>query len=117
MSENNRRTWGGLVLETRVEYGHAARKNRGRHSGTKVHRVISEYVVDLEPGYEPKPGTVGHVFLVGERKLDGIGRTVRTPRVPVLFACRPACGCCQGQHGARPYPGLTEDKVTCEKCK
>lgn len=111
------RTWGGLVLETRAEYGHAARRNRGRYAGRKIHRLISEYVVGLEPGYVPAPGTVGERFLTGERKLDAIGRTVRTPGVPVLFACRPACGCCQGQHGGSPSPGLTAESVTCDTCR
>lgn len=33
------REWGGLILETRYEFGKAARRNRGNYSGEKVHRL------------------------------------------------------------------------------
>jgi len=96
------KTWGGLVLETHVEYGHAARRNRGRYAGQKIHKLFCEYVVGLEDGYRPQPGTVGAAYL-------------RTGK-PVLFSARPACGCCQGQMAGSPRARLTAEHVTCEKC-
>lgn len=102
MTTATTRTWGGLILEMRIEYGSAARRNRGRYAGQKVHRLISEYVVGLEAGHQPRPGSCGAAFL-----RDG---------KPVLFACSPACGCTQGQHAGRPFPGLTAERVTCAKC-
>lgn len=100
------RTWGGLILQTRVEYGTAARRNRGRYAGHKIHRLISEYVVGLTPGHVPAPGTVSAAFARSGR--------------PQLFSCHPACGCTQGQHAGRPaynLPGRNPaDSVTCTKC-
>jgi hypothetical protein len=94
------RTWGGLVLESRVEYGSAARKGRGRYAGQKVHRLGCEYVVGVIEGHIP--GEIGRAFLrTGE---------------PQLFSCHPACGCTQGQHAGKPYAKLTAADVTCEKC-
>lgn len=98
-----RRTRDGLVLEDRVEYGGAARRNRGSYSGTKTHRLWCWYVVDLEPGYEPPAGTFGAVFL-------------KTGR-PVLYSCYPVCGCTDGQHAGKPVAGKTEADVNCGKCK
>lgn len=96
------RTWSGLILESRTEFGSAARKNRGRHAGAKVHRLHSEYVVGLEDGHTPHPSSYGAIF-----QLTG---------KPVLFSCRPFCGCTQGQKAGKPT-GQTEADVTCEKCK
>lgn len=93
------REWSGLILETRYETGSAARRNRGAYSGTKIHRICSEYVVGLSDGKKPAPGTIGAVWL--------------RERQPVLFSSYPMCGCTIGQHAARPVAGAT---VTCEKC-
>lgn len=96
------REWGGLILETRVEYGSAARKNRGRYAGAKVHRLRCEYVIGVVPGSEHRPGSCGAMFL-------GSGK-------PLLFNARPSCGCTSGQRAGQPFPGLTAEHVTCEKC-
>jgi len=97
------RTWSGLILESRTEYGSAARRNRGRYAGVKIHVLRSEYVVGLEPGYVPRPGSFGALFANGGK--------------PVLFSCAPACGCTGGQRAGRPSPGLTDSDVTCAVCK
>lgn len=97
-----KRTWSGLVLESTIKYGCAARRNRGRYAGHKFHRLHCEYVVGLEPGYEPRPGTLGAAF-----KREG---------KPVLFSCHPCCGCTSGQMAGLPSERLTEADVTCEKC-
>jgi len=95
------RTWNNLILETRTEYGSAARRNRGRHSGHKIHRLNCEYVIGVVDESQAS-GEVGHKFL-------------KTGN-PVLFSVWPACGCTQGQMAGLPYPKLTAEHVTCEKC-
>lgn len=102
-AEPVRRVWSNeYVLESRTEYGVAARGNRSQHSGQKIHRLQTEYIVGIVEGVEPRPGTLGAEFK-------------RTGK-PVLFSCRPACGCCQGQHAGRPFPKLGPADVTCSKC-
>jgi len=96
------RTWSNLILETRTEYGSAARRNRGRYAGHKVHRLRCEYVVGVVEGSEHRPGSCGAAFL-------------RTGQ-PVLFGVEPACMCTQGQHAGQPSPRLTAEDVNCEKC-
>jgi hypothetical protein len=97
------RTWGGLILETRFEFGKAAHRNRGNYSGQKIHALWTEYVVGLVEGEVPRPGTVG-------------ARFQKTGK-PVLFSVSPRCGATQGQHAGQPYPNLTAGDVTCERCK
>ena len=97
------REWGGLILETRYEFGKAARRNRGNYSGEKVHRLWCEYIVGLVAGETPRPGSLG-------------ARFQKTGK-PTLFSARPRCGATQGQHSGAPYPELTADDVTCERCK
>jgi len=92
----------GYILERRTEYGHAARRNRGRYVGRTIHRIIAEYIVGLEPGSEHRPGTYGATFQ-------------RTGK-PVLYYAAPACHCTQGSHAAQPLAGLTAADVTCKKC-
>lgn len=92
-----------MKTETRIEYGVAARRNRGSYTGQKTHRLVCTYIIGLDEGEEPRPGTYARSF-----KQTG---------EPVLLSCHPACGCTQGQHAGRPVPGRTEADVTCEKCK
>jgi hypothetical protein len=99
---NDYRCWGGLLLETRVEYGSAARRNRGRWAGQKCHRLLSEYVVGVIPGTDHRVGSYGYTFLKTGKE--------------VLFACSPACGCTRGQLAGRPVAGKTAADVTCTKC-
>lgn len=95
--------WGNYMLGLRCEYGSAAHRNRGKHSGAKVHRVVSKYVVAvIDPSKETRQDTFGAAFL-------------RTNK-PQLFSCRPACGCTSGQHAARPDSRLTAEHVNCSKC-
>jgi hypothetical protein len=101
--ETNTRVWSELVLESRKEFGYAARRNRGRYAGQKVHVVITEYIVGVTDGYVPRPGTIAVEF-------------VKTGK-PVLFSARPLCGATQGQHAARPVATLTAADVTCTRCK
>jgi hypothetical protein len=96
------RTWSNLILETRTEYGSAARKNRGRYAGHKIHCLRCEYVIGVVEGSEHRPGTYGAAFL-------------RTGK-PVLFNVYPACMCTQGSMAGLPFPNLTSEHVTCEKC-
>jgi hypothetical protein len=91
-----------MITETKIEFGRAARKNRGSYSGQKTHRLVSTYIVGLAEGYEVRPGTYAAEF---QRE----GR-------PVLVSCHPACSCTQGQHAGRPVAGLTEKDVNCTKC-
>lgn len=97
------REWCGLILEARTEYGTAARGNRGRYAGRKIHQLFCEYVVGLVEGYYHAPGTFGAQF-----KQTG---------QPVLFSCYPLCGCTRGQHAGKPLAGKTHEHVTCDKCK
>jgi hypothetical protein len=97
------RTWGGLILESRAEFGKAARRNRGNYSGEKVHRLWAEYIVGLVAGEVPRRGTLGARF-------EKTGK-------PVLFSSWPRCGATQGQHAGAPFPELTAADVTCERCK
>jgi hypothetical protein len=92
----------GLILETRYEVGNAARGNRGRYSGRKIHHLVTEYAVGLVPGTEHKPGTVGARF--------------RESGTPVLYSAYPRCGTTQGQIAGHPQDELTIADVTCEKC-
>ena len=96
------RLWGDYVLQCRTEYGSAARGNRGRYSGSKAHKLDTEYVVDVLRPEDERPGTIGHRFL-------------RT-RTPQLFSARPVCGCTQGQRAGLPSHHLTAADVTCAKC-
>jgi hypothetical protein len=92
----------GITRVTRVEFGSAARMNRGSYSGQKIHRLISEYIVAVEEGTEVKRGTFAAEF-------------IRTGK-PVQTSCFPACGCTMGQFAGRPAAHLTAADVTCSKC-
>lgn len=94
--------WGGLILETRFEFGKAARRNRGNYSGEKIHQLWCRYIVGLVPGTEHGPGTLGARF-------EKTGK-------PVLFSSGPRCGVTQGQHSASPVAGLAAEDVTCTRC-
>ena len=95
--------WDNYRLGVRVEFGHAAHRNRGRNTGVKVHRVVSKYVVGvIDESKETRSDTFGAQFI--------------RHRKPVLFGCRPVCGCTSGQHAARPDSRLTAERVTCAKC-
>lgn len=98
---NATREWSGLILESRIEYGSAARHNRGRYAGTKVHKLRTEYVVGVVPGTEHYPGSYGAIFR-GE---------------PLFFRAYPACGCTQGQRAGKPNAELTAADITCSRCK
>lgn len=105
----NMRVSCNCILERKVEYGHAARKNRGRNSGAKIHKLECDYVIGLvDESLETRPGTYGYQWLKQKRA----GR-----EAPVLFKCSPACGCTSGQNAGKPIAGLTEESVTCSKCK
>jgi hypothetical protein len=98
------RTWENLILETRYEVGRAAHRNRGSYSGAKLHHVASEYIVGLvDETIIPLHGTLGAKF--------------RVDRKPVLFSCRPCCGCTQGQRAALPVRDATVAQITCTRCQ
>jgi hypothetical protein len=101
-TETRTRTRSNLILESRTEYGSAARRNRGRYAGHKIHRLRCEYVVGVVEGSEHRPGTYGANFL-------------RTGK-PSLFHVEPVCMCTQGQMAGSPNPSLDSSNVTCEKC-
>jgi len=97
------RTWNNLILETRIEAGYAARRNRGSYSGTKIHRLISEYIVgQVDESIVPMPGSLEARHVMN--------------RSAVLFSCSPACGCTQGQNAGKPSKTLTLENVTCTRC-
>lgn len=97
-------TWGNYRVGILHKYGSAARRNRARYTGTKVHKLVAKYVVSLvDPALETRQDTFGYKFL-------------RTGK-PVLFACHPACGCTSGQHAGSPDARLTAADVTCTKCE
>lgn len=99
-----RTTWGNYRTEARREYGAAARRNRSRHSGVKVHKLVCEYVIGLiDETVIGRAGTFGETF--------------RRTGKPVLFSCHPACGCTTGQHAGAPDARLKAEDVTCTKCK
>lgn len=94
-----------LITATVTGYGSAARGNRGRYTGSKVHRLCCTYVIGLvDPSLETQPGHIGYRF-----KLR--------PENPILYSCFPHCRCTDGQHAGHPTPGLSEADVTCTKCK
>jgi hypothetical protein len=94
------RVWGNYKLRTRYSTGYAAHSNRGAYSGTKVHQIAVEEIVELiDPAAEQK-GTIGYRFILNGGK-------------PVQFSAHPLCGCTQGQNAARESANLT---VTCVKC-
>lgn len=101
-SMNTQREWDGLILESRTEYGHAARRNRGNYAGAKIHRLRTEYIVGIIPGTPIALGTLG-------------ARFQKTGK-PVLFSARPACGCTQGQMAGMPIAELAAEHVNCAKC-
>jgi hypothetical protein len=96
------RAWGNLILRRRYSTGYAARANRGSYSGTKVHRIVVEEIVEVIDEEKeraiPNP-TLGKRFLIA--------------RNPVVFSAYPMCGCTQGQNAARESAGR---EVTCSKC-
>jgi hypothetical protein len=93
------RIWGNYKLRTRYSTGFAAHRNRGSYSGTKIHRIRIEEVVEvIDASIEPAKGTVGRWFLNGH---------------PAVFSISPMCGCTGGQNAAREVANQT---VTCEKC-
>lgn len=95
--------WGNYIVGRTTEYGHAARGNRGRYAGTKLHQLGCDYVVDLlEPDAEVGL-TVGNEFR-------------RTGR-PVLFQAQPWCAVTQGQRAGQPSSRYTAADVTCAKCR
>lgn len=98
-----RRVWCNYILETVLAFGSAARNNRARYTGTKVHRLSCEYIVGLvDESLAENPRTMGATW-------------VRT-RQPVLFSCRPCCGTTGGQHAGAPDARRTASDVTCSKC-
>jgi hypothetical protein len=98
-----RSTWGNYQTEARRAYGHAARRNRSRNTGVKVHKLVAVYVVGLiDETVVERAGTFGETF--------------RRTRQPVLFSCHPACGCTSGQHAGAPDARFTAAHVTCSKC-
>lgn len=98
------REWGNYLLGNRYdEIGHAAHRNRGRNTGTKIHRLRTEYIVGLvDETRQEKPGTFGATFAKTHK--------------PVLCSCAPSCGTTSGQHAGRPDSRLTREHVTCTKC-
>jgi len=100
-TETRTRTWSNLILESRTEYGSAARRNRGRHAGHKIHRLNCEYVIGVVDASQ-ETGETGRKFL-----KTGLA---------VLFSVWPACGCTQGQIAGSPNRSLDSSNVTCEKC-
>lgn len=99
-----RTTWGNYKTEARRAYGHAARRNRSRNKGVKIHRLVCTYVVGvIDPALETRHDTFGAKFL-------------KTGQ-PVLFSVHPVCGCTSGQHAGAPDARLTAEHVTCSKCE
>lgn len=97
------REWSNYILADRREYGCAARGNRSRHSGTKVHALTCSYVVAvIDPAKETNTRTMGYKFMQSAK--------------PQLFSVHPVCGCTSGQHAGQPIAHYTADHVTCTKC-
>lgn len=101
---NKRRKWDNLILEERIEFGFAARKNRGKFSGSSIHEVVSEYIVGLvDNTIDQREGTISRRFQVTGKEQ--------------LFSCSPSCGTTQGQMAALPVQGKTDIDVNCSKCR
>lgn len=98
----NTETRDGVTYETRIEFGSAARRNRGRNTGQKVHKLVSEYIVAVDSTASVRLGSYASKFLLTQK--------------PVLFSCHPLCGCTMGQHAGQPYKNLTAENVTCSRC-
>ena len=104
---NETRVWGNYKLERRIEFGHAARRNRGHFTGQKIHRLRTEYIVEVIDEAAERAivtyNTLGHRFL--------------RDRKPVLFTVYPCCGVTSGQFAGIPVSGYTQASVTCTRCK
>lgn len=105
MTKVVRSDWGGYITEISFAVGSAARGNRGRYAGHRVHLLRVEKIVGLKPEHtqaDIAPGTLGARF----------GATGR----PVTFSTEPLCGCTQGQHAGQASSSLSVADVDCEKC-
>lgn len=98
----NHREWSGLILLTCHEFGHAARRNRGRYSGAKTHALTTEYVVGVTSEHGPVRG-------------DSITYQFVSTGRPAFFSAHPLCGCTQGQRAGSPSASVKA--VTCSKCQ
>ena len=96
------RDWDNLRLGRRTSTGFAARRNRGRNTGQKIHSIVIEEVIGVidEAKELAKP-------------FNSIGKVFLKDRKPVKFSAWPQCGCTSGQNAAVESKGA---KVTCEKC-
>lgn len=106
MTKTIRSDWGSYITEISFAVGSAARGNRGRYSGQRVHILRVEKIVGLKPDADPRdiqPGTLGARFVATGR--------------PVTFSTHPVCGCTRGQHAGQASSSLSAADVTCEKCR
>jgi hypothetical protein len=110
MANENRREWGGMILESVILYGWAGRQNGPRGtSGACVHVLRGERVVGLtEPA---RPGTYAARFEAEARRAAPGAE----PR-PVFFSMRGICSG-NGQHTATPRPDFGPADVTCSRCR
>lgn len=90
----------GLVVARAIEYGRAARRNRGNYSGQKTHRLWVDYKVALME--DADVDTLGMLHWFNE---------------PVVWSVEPCCMCTQGQFAGQPVEGKTDADVNCSKCK
>lgn len=103
------RVWDGLTLETRYGVGRAARRNRGHHSGAKLHRICFEVIVAADDAARAHAAKYPNTLTA-----EWLRRQERGDARPVIFRAAPVCGCTSGQHAALVMSGV--GLVTCEKC-
>lgn len=112
VAATERIAFGYLRVVTEIKFGSAARYNRGRYAGSKVHKLFVERVVGVNDEAEAmkNPRSFGAIFMREQQKPEG-------QRKPVYTSVHPACGVTQGQMAGQIREGLTCADVNCERCK
>lgn len=98
-----------MKTETVIRYGSAARGNRGAYTGTKVHRLVCDLIVELTPAElaAARRGSISYQY-----KLD-LERGLEREH---FMRVRPSCGVTSGQWAGLVEPGFSAANVTCKKC-
>jgi hypothetical protein len=104
--------FGHIRVVREIKFGAAARHNRGRYAGSKVHKLSVERVVGVidEAEAMKNPRSFGALFLKEQRKPEA-------DRKPIYTHVSPVCGCTQGQFAGQIIDGLACSDVTCTRCK
>lgn len=98
----------GWTISTRIGFGSAARNNRGRYTGIKIHRLQIFELVGLSESAKAIAETTGSKTFAGQFLRGG--------SKPVTISVAPICGCTGGQFAGQELRGVTAEQVNCSKC-